>query len=491
MVENLDKIVDQIELKWANQRLVVVGDVMLDKYIWGDVERISPEAPVPVVRANHRSEQPGGAANVAMNLAGLGSQVTVVGFTGDDSDSASLRHHLEHAGVKTAFVSVPQIPTISKLRILSGSQQMLRVDSESKAALPPEAYEALLEQIEETIRGSAALVLSDYAKGVLSERVCRESITAAKRLNIPVFVDPKTFDFRRYRGATTICPNLHELELAVRGRASSDRLDDLLSAGAALIREADLAYLVVTLGEKGIALLREDSRSIAPATAREVFDVSGAGDTVIAVLALCVAGQLPIESAIRLANVAAGVVVSKVGTVPIQKYELLAALSADIAVQAEEKILPLERLAGRVAAWRSAGHKVVFTNGCFDLLHIGHITLLERARHEGDRLIVGINSDTSVSRLKGPTRPIVGERERAQVLAALAAVDAVVIFDEETPLRQIEVLRPDVIVKGGDYVEDTVVGAKQVRSWGGKVKIVPTVEGFSTSKLIEKTMAPQ
>jgi D-beta-D-heptose 7-phosphate kinase/D-beta-D-heptose 1-phosphate adenosyltransferase len=244
------------------------------------------------------------------------------------------------------------------------------------------------------------------------------------------------------------------------------------------------------MSEKGIAVLREHSRFIAPAAVRQVFDVSGAGDTVIATLALAAASNLDMETAAQLANVTAGIVVGKVGTVPVERGELLSSLMPEIELHAQEKVLTAEQLKMRAAAWRSAGESVVFTNGCFDLLHIGHITLLESARNQGDRLIVGINSDASVSKLKGPTRPMVGQRERAYVLAALAAVDAVVIFDAPTPLELIDALRPDVIVKGGDYNEDTVVGAKEVRSWGGRVKIVPTVEGFSTTKLIEKATAP-
>jgi D-beta-D-heptose 7-phosphate kinase/D-beta-D-heptose 1-phosphate adenosyltransferase len=267
-------------------------------------------------------------------------------------------------------------------------------------------------------------------------------------------------------------------------------LSEILAAGESMVAELGLEYLTVTLSEKGIAVLRPGAQMTFPAVAQQVFDVSGAGDTVIATLALALASGVEIETAVPLANIAAGVVVSKVGTVPIERDELLARLMPEIELQAEEKVLPVNRLRTRVSAWRSSGQKVVFTNGCFDLLHIGHITLLESARREGDRLIVGINSDASVSRLKGPTRPMVGERERAYVLAALAAVDAVVIFDEPTPLELIEALRPDVIVKGGDYSEETVVGAKEVRSWGGRVKIVPTVEGFSTTKLIAKAIAP-
>ena len=489
-MENLDRIIDLIELQWKDQHVLVVGDVMLDRYIWGEVERISPEAPVPVVRAVHEGEQPGGAANVAMNIARLGARVTVAGFVGEDENGARLRGLLEDAGVRTELVDVSGMPTVAKLRILSGSQQMLRVDSESKAPAPAPAHDDLLERVKRTLPQISAVILSDYAKGVLSARVCEEVIGAARGVGVAVLVDPKSSDFGRYRGATTICPNLHELSAAVRGWNSGESLEALLTAGEQLVASAELEYLVVTLSEKGIAVLREGSRVIAPATAREVFDVSGAGDTVIAVLGLCVGGGLPIESGIELANVAAGVVVSKAGTVPIHKFELLAALSGAIAVQAEEKVVEADRLLGRVAAWRSAGQKVVFTNGCFDLLHVGHVMLLEKARHEGDRLIVAINSDASVRKLKGATRPIVGERERAQVLAAFAAVDAVVIFGEETPLRLIEMLRPDVIVKGGDYTEESVVGAVQVRSWGGRVKIVPIVGGFSTTKLVEKSMTP-
>ncbi len=253
-----------------------------------------------------------------------------------------------------------------------------------------------------------------------------------------------------------------------------------------MIPALDIQFLTATLSEKGIALVRPGSRFLAPAVARQVFDVSGAGDTVIAVLALCLASALPPETAVELANMAAGIVVGKVGTVPVEKYELLAALAPEIALHAEDKVLVLPELVSRIALWKANGERVVFTNGCFDLLHVGHITVLEQAHRFGDRLIVAINSDASVRGLKGPSRPIVGERERGRVLAALAAVDAVVVFGEPTPLELILATRPDVIVKGGDYNPDTVVGASEVLSWGGQVKIVPIVEGFSTTRLIEK-----
>jgi D-beta-D-heptose 7-phosphate kinase/D-beta-D-heptose 1-phosphate adenosyltransferase len=480
MLENLDKVIDLVELKWPKQRLLVVGDVMLDKYVWGKVERVSPEAPVPVVRATHNSQQPGGAANVAMNLAGLAASVKVIGFAGEDTDREHLESLLKAAGVDPALITIPEFPTISKLRILGGQQQLLRLDVETKQAAPVDAYERLLAAVINELPSVNAIVLSDYAKGVLTPVVCQQIIGAARKENVPVLVDPKSPDFSRYRGATTICPNLPELASALQATDT----DAVLIEAQRIVPEFDIAYLVVTLSEKGIAVVRDSGHFIAPAVARQVFDVSGAGDTVISVLALSVACGLPIENALQLANVAAGIVVGKIGTVPIQKFELIAALSGEIAVHAEEKILTLDRLLGRVAAWRLAGQKIVFTNGCFDLLHTGHITLLEQARQEGDRLIIGLNGDESVAALKGSGRPTVGQRERAQILAALAAVDAVVIF-EQTPLTVIEAIRPDVIVKGGDYTEEEIVGAPQVRSWGGRVRIVPLVSEIQLQRELQ------
>ncbi len=487
MIDDLHQIVSRIEGDWREARVLVVGDVMLDRYIWGDVERISPEAPVPVVRLAHRSEQPGGAANVAMNIAGLGAKVTLVGFAGQDEERRSLEACLEEAGVSGMLASCKH-PTTSKLRILGGQQQILRLDVETTTGYPDDEYQQLLASVRGELDHVRAVVLSDYAKGVLSEEVCRVVIEEARKRGIPVLVDPKHRDFSRYRGATTICPNLQELSVAT-GIARRDT-QPLLAAASAMLAELDLEYLTVTLSEKGIAVVRPGGTEIFPAVARQVFDVSGAGDTVIATLALSLASGLPIEAAVRLSNIAAGIVVSKVGTVPITRNELITSLMPEIELQASEKLLELDRLQTRVNAWRSEGQRVVFTNGCFDLLHVGHITLMEDARRQGDRLIVAINSDASVSELKGPTRPVVSERDRGRVLAALAAVDAVIVFGEPTPLELIKALKPDVIVKGGDYVEDTVVGAKEVRSWGGIVKIVPTVEGFSTTNLIKRAATP-
>jgi D-beta-D-heptose 7-phosphate kinase/D-beta-D-heptose 1-phosphate adenosyltransferase len=486
VIEQLHEAIQAIEHKWATKRLLVVGDVMLDKYIWGEVGRISPEAPVPVVRATRQSHQPGGAANVAMNLSRLGAQVEVIGFTGGDEDERLLAEGLRASGIWPEFVVSEEFPTITKQRILGGRQQMLRLDTERLGVRSEDDTKRLVTSVLSHLPGCHAVVLSDYAKGVLTEEVCQAVIQAARGQRIPVLVDPKSVDFARYRGATTICPNLAELCMAVHGDAHD--LKALLDAAEVLVEQLGIEFLTATLGERGIALVRRGSSLLAPAVARQVFDVSGAGDTVIAVLALCVASGLRPETAVELANIAAGIVVGKVGTVPVEKYELLAALAPEIALHGEDKVMTREELVIRVALWKANGERVVFTNGCFDLLHIGHITLLEQARRFGDRVVVAINSDASVKGLKGAGRPVVGERERARVLAALAAVDAVVVFDEPTPLEVLVATRPDVIVKGGDYEVETVVGANEVMAWGGQVKIVPLVAGFSTTQLIAKSL---
>ena len=487
MISNLREIVTLIESGWNNVGVLVVGDLMLDQYVWGEVERISPEAPVPVVRATLRDEKPGGAANVAMNLAGLGARVTLAGFGGGDPEQRTLESLLAKAGIEPSLATVPNVPTTTKLRILSGNQQMMRLDREAAPVFSDADYRSLLERVFAALPNVSVVVLSDYAKGVLTEPVCQAIIRKAQEFNIPVLVDPKNRSFARYRGATTVCPNLKELS-ATTGEAVAD-LDRLLTAAQGQLPSLQMAFMAVTLGEKGIVVLRRDSRLHAPAIVQQIYDVSGAGDTVIAVLALAMACGVAIETAVQLANIAAGIVVSKIGTVPIQREELLGALSQEMALHIDEKVLRLPRLLARATAWKSAGERVVFTNGCFDILHIGHIRLLEQARRQGDRLIVGLNSDASVRQLKGPLRPIVAESERAGILAALGSVDAVVIFDESTPLQLIEAIRPDVLVKGGDYTEEAVVGAREVRAWGGRLELIPLIGGVSTTRLIAKSAA--
>lgn len=487
MTPNLRDIIPLVEAGWHQVPVLVVGDVMLDQYVWGEVERISPEAPVPVVRALLRDEKPGGASNVAMNLAELGASVTLLGFAGGDREQRALEAQLAEQEIASQVIAVSSVPTTTKLRILSGHQQMMRLDSESRAAFSVENYRQLIDHARAALEDCAVVVLSDYAKGALTEEVCQEVINEARRRQVPVLVDPKNQSFARYRGATVICPN--RKELAAAAGESAIELERLLGTARALLSAFEVEIMAVTLGDRGIAVVSRDSLFHAPAVTKQVFDVLGAGDTVIAILALALACHLPMETAAHLSNIAAGIVVGKVGTVPICKEELVGALSENLPPQMEDKVLRYPDLMARTAAWRAQGHRIVFTNGCFDILHIGHIRLLEEARRRGDRLVVGLNSDSSVRELKGASRPIVGQSERANVLAALSAVDAVIVFAERTPLHLIEAIRPDILVKGGDYTEETVVGAQEVRAWGGRLELIPLVGSISTTQLIASAAA--
>ena len=487
MIHDAQDVLNLLEGGFSKLKVLVVGDIMLDRYIHGDVDRISPEAPVPVIRHAQRYERAGGAANVAMNLTGLGCQTFLGGFWGNDSEQKELAAILDRAGIDTTGVVSSSLPTISKTRIVGRNQQLLRLDIESRDVPPEVEMKRLIDRAAALATKVHAVILSDYAKGALSNELCGAVIHAARIAGVPVLADPKTPDFSKYSGATTVCPNLAELALATR--ISAHHTEALLTAGQALVAEHDLQFLTVTMSEKGITLLRSDSRFYSPARAREVFDVSGAGDTVIATLAASLAGGLKPETAVELANLAAGIVVGKVGTVPIARNELVAALTPSTNLTASEKILDLDRLKLRVAEWRASGETIVFTNGCFDLLHVGHITLLEECRRFGSKLVLGLNADASICRLKGPTRPIVGERERARVMAALASVDAVVLFAEDTPIELIRAIRPNVLVKGGDYTVETVVGHEDVVATGGRVEIIPTVEGFSTTNIVKKLTA--
>ena len=512
MLPDLHHVLALLEGGFRDLRVLVVGDVMLDRYIQGEVDRISPEAPVPVLRHAQRYDRAGGAANVALNLAGLGCQTFLAGLWGDDAEQKQLASLLETARVDTLGMVSSTHPTASKTRIIGRRQQLLRLDIESTDPVPAVELDRLTQRVVELTAKVHAVILSDYAKGALSPQLCFAAIRAAREHNIPVLVDPKTHDFAKYSGATTVCPNLAELSLATRIPATDTAA--LLAAGQALVTEHELQFLTVTRSEKGIAILRAPVASSLsadqtgslhtgtiqngsappahlniedfPARAREVFDVSGAGDTVIATLAACLASHLSVSTAVELANLAAGIVVGKSGTVPVSAAELVALLTPSSGVVSAEKILTLPAARARVAEWRATGETIVFTNGCFDLLHVGHITLLEDCHRFGSKLILGLNADSSVSRLKGPSRPIVAERERARVMAALASVDAVVLFEDDTPLELIRTLTPDVLVKGGDYTISTVVGHELVQAAGGRVEIIPTVEGFSTTNIVKK-----
>ena len=467
---------------WA----LVIGDLMLDRYLWGDVERISPEAPVPVVLIKNETECAGGSANVAANLAGLGIATRLVGFVGDDDNGARLQRAIVELGVDaSAVVKAERHPTIAKTRILGGHQQMMRLDQEDRAQYSDADMRNLMSALSKQLsERPAVVVLSDYAKGVLTPQLCQAVIAEARKLNIPVLVDPKGRDYTKYTGATALTPNKREAADAC-GVSTHDN-EALLAAAAKMRENLKLDFLALTRGEEGVSLVENGHSLHIPATAKQVFDVSGAGDTVIATLAAGLIAGLERKEALHLANLAAGVVVGKVGTAPIKHAELLHELTMEDSAQQADKVCSLDALLLRVAGWRVAGQRIVFTNGCFDLLHAGHVTYLEGARKLGDRLIVGLNTDRSVSALKGPARPVIHEADRARVMAALESVDAVVLFDQDTPLDLIRAIKPDVLAKGSDYSEDQVVGGADVKSWGGRVALVDLVPGRSTSKIIGK-----
>ncbi|MFM1956162.1 MAG: Bifunctional protein HldE : D-beta-D-heptose 7-phosphate kinase, partial [Pseudomonadota bacterium] len=416
----------------------------------------------------------------------LGITTRFAGCVGEDAEATTLLALINHLGIKSeAVIQSSERPTIAKTRVMSSHQQIVRIDQESQAALSEAENSELHILITRAIHDQPAIViLSDYAKGVLSESTCRFIIETCHQAKIPVLVDPKGHDYTKYKGATALTPNKKETAEAC-GVSMNDN-KGLLAAAKQLKKSLGLDFLAVTRGDEGITLLEKDADHHIAATAKQVFDVSGAGDTVIATLAAALIHGLSAQEALSLANTAAGIVVGKVGTVPIQLDELLHELTSKNASKQADKICDLASLKNKVNTWRASYQKIVFTNGCFDLLHAGHVTYLEAAKKTGDKLILGLNTDRSVSALKGPSRPVIHENDRARVLAALEAVDAVILFDEDTPLNLIDELRPDVIVKGDDYTEDQVVGGKEVKTWGGSVKLIPLVQGRSTSGILEK-----
>lgn len=463
--------------RYDQASVLVVGDVMLDRYWHGDTNRLSPEAPVPVVKVAQIEDRPGGAANVALNVAALGACVTLVGVTGVDEAAESLKASLAAVGVTARFQQIDAQPTIVKLRVMSRNQQLLRMDFEEPFETDPEA---LGDDVKALLDGANVLVLSDYGKGALRNH--QALIQAARARRIPVLADPKGKDFSIYRGASLITPNLSEFE-AIVGHCEDEA--ELVARGAALMAELDLGALLVTRGEHGMTLLRPQHAPLhLPARAREVFDVTGAGDTVISTLAASLASGEELPQAVALANLAAGIVVGKLGTAAISAPELRRAVQREEG--SERGVLGLEQLLAAVEDARAHGEKIVFTNGCFDILHAGHVTYLEQAAAQGDRLVLAVNDDASVSRLKGPGRPINSVERRMAVLAGLSAVDWVVPFSEDTPERLLKQVQPDVLVKGGDYGIDQVVGADIVHAYGGEVRVLGLVENSSTTAIVEK-----
>jgi D-beta-D-heptose 7-phosphate kinase/D-beta-D-heptose 1-phosphate adenosyltransferase len=465
---------------FKNVSVLVVGDVMLDRFWSGSTARVSPEAPVPVVAVTHNECRAGGAGNVAVNIARLGAKVVLSGISGADESADLLRAAVEAAGV-TWSVCPSAKETIVKLRVLSRNQQLLRMDFEQ--SLARHADDLFTAQIKPHLAAVDVVVLSDYAKGTLNQveeiiRLCRE---AGK----PVLVDPKGQDLTRYSGATLLTPNLSEFE-AVVGPCDSE--DTLLAKGEALRESLNVAALLVTRSERGMTLFHKDGSPISlPAKAREVYDVTGAGDTVISVMASAMAAGESLESAMALANTAAGLVVGKLGTASVTPEELEMAVSGGFkATTGPSALVEDAMLLQRVTEAKAAGQRVVMTNGCFDLLHRGHVDYLIRARELGDKLIVAINSDASVKRLKGDSRPVTDVESRASILSALRCVDWVTVFDTDTPAQLIAKILPDVLVKGGDYRPEEIAGGDAVIAAGGEVRVLDFVDGFSTTAIIDK-----
>ncbi len=457
--------------------VLVVGDVMLDRYWYGPTSRISPEAPVPVVKVDAIEERPGGAANVAMNIAALGAASQWIGLTGEDDAARVLSETLKNVNVRCDFVAVKTHPTITKLRVLSRNQQLLRLDFEEEfEQVDPEPIHQRLRQ---SLATAGALVLSDYAKGALAS--VQTMIRLAREANVPVLIDPKGTDFERYRGATLLTPNLSEFE-AVVGKCKNE--EEIVSRGMQLVADYELSALLVTRSENGMTLLQPGKAPLhLPTQAQEVFDVTGAGDTVIGVLAATLAAGDSLEDACFMANAAAGVVVGKLGTSTVSPVELENAIHA----RPEEGfgIMNEAQLKIAVEQARKRGEKVVMTNGVFDILHAGHVSYLANARKLGDRLIVAVNSDASTKRLKGSSRPVNPLVNRMIVLGALEAVDWVVAFEEDTPQRLIASVLPDLLVKGGDYKPEDIAGSKEVWANGGDVRVLNFEDGISTTNIIK------
>lgn len=471
----------------SNARIVCVGDVMLDRFVYGEVTRVSPEAPIPVCQVKNETAMLGGAGNVVRNLVSLGAAAEFVTLTGDDDiagDVALLLRDL--ARVTPTIVRETSRPTTSKVRYVAGGQQLLRADREITTPVDADICAQLCAAVEAALPGAGVLIVSDYGKGVVTPDLLKRVIAAARAAGVPSIVDPKTRDFRRYAGASLVTPNLKELAEA----AGEDLIteEQIVAAARRLLNEAAIDAMLVTRGPQGMSLVTAERADHFPSQAQEVFDVSGAGDTVLATLAAGVAAGVPVLEAANLANVAAGIVVGKAGTAVVYADDLLAELGAP---ESSGGKVPqtLEAALDRIRNWQTRGEKVGFTNGCFDLLHPGHVSLLSYARSTCDKLVVGLNSDASVKRLKGENRPMQNEAARAAVLGSLETVDMVVVFEDDTPERLLHEIRPDILVKGADYTIETVVGADFIQSYGGKVLLAEIVPGFSTTATIARMNA--
>lgn len=476
--------------KLTGVRVLCIGDVMLDRFVSGHVKRISPESPVPVLSISGTRSFPGGAANVARNVASLGGSCCVVSVVGKDPTAEELRHILRGIdGIACEFVVDPDRPTSEKIRFVAQGQHLLRTDVEMAAPLDASTARRVIEAIERLVPAHDVLILSDYAKGLLTDEVIQAAVRAAGAHGLPIVVDPKSKDLRRYAGATLITPNSKEaLEATGIDPTEDDR--EAERAGRSILRSTGVGAVLLTRAHRGMTLVQSGEAAMhIQASAREVFDVVGAGDTVIATVSLALGAEFDLSEAARLANAAAGIVVGKSGTATVTQTELadeVARFEAGTLNALRAKIMSREEIIGLANTWRRNGFKVGFTNGCFDILHVGHLSLLSFSKQNSGRLIVAVNSDASVKRLKEPGRPINPEYDRAMVLAGLAAVDAVVIFEEDTPLECITQLNPDVLIKGADYALENIVGADHVLARGGRVLRCELVRGKSTSAVVDQ-----
>ncbi len=474
-----------IVARMSGSAVAVVGDAMLDRFVYGDVTRISPEAPIPVFREGREVRMPGGAGNVARNLAALGAQARLAAVVGDDEDGKALAQLLaREPGLVADIVAVAGRVTTRKTRFVAGAQQLLRADREDVSALPADAADALLAAFSRALKGAGAAVLSDYAKGSLVSGMAAKLIALARKAGVPVVVDPKVADFSVYAGADVVTPNRQELAAASGLPVASD--GEVVAAARKVMKTSAIGAVLCTRSAQGMSLVTAADAVHIAAEAREVFDVSGAGDTVVATIAAALAAGAKLVDAVAIANAAAGIVVGKLGTAVAHPGEILSALQRRAVMPAAGKLVTAEEARRRADAWRADGLKVGFTNGCFDLLHPGHVHLLAGARAACDRLIVGLNDDASVRGLKGDGRPVQAAEARALVLGALETVDLVVLFGEATPRRLIETIAPDVLFKGADYRREDVVGGDFVEARGGRVVLIDLAPGFSTTLTIAR-----
>ena len=465
-----------MKLNFSTVKVLVVGDMMLDIYYTGDVSRISPEAPVPVVKISDTTKRLGGACNVANNLSHIGAKVRLLGLASDDTHGKILRKMLDDIKVSYQLYNFLE-NTTSKLRVIGSRQQIARLDFEDDTVLDKPSVDEITKDIKTDLALNDVIIISDYGKGVCTDEICAYIISEAKKISKPVIIDPKGNDWTKYTGATVVTPNVKELGV-VANVSINNTDEDVLKYGRMIKDKYDIEYLIVTRSDQGITVIASDYVKTFKAESKEVFDVSGAGDTVVSILAVSFALNYDIAETIELANRAAGIVVAKAHTVPITIEELKESYNL---VQ-HSKMITKDNLDEVLLYYRDRGKKIVFTNGCFDILHIGHVKYLQASKEVGDVLIVGLNSDKSVKMLKGDDRPINNQADRATLLSAFSFIDHVIIFDDETPTQLIKTIKPDVLVKGGDYKLEEVVG----REYAKKVELIDFVEGYSSTNIINK-----